>query len=196
MAYQVRKCHIWKWYNGSMKAWMNGELQCDDSSLIPPFKMKKPPVKAVFSYSYCLYCRRLEMLSRVCGICGKTHAVGEACPLASNRHKEYDRCRRNRDSASFYHSRQWRAIHDYVLHHANYIDQYAYAIEHVVKRGNLVHHIYPLREHPEMGTALGNLVCVSSESHNKIHTIYDKGESKKKKLQAKLQTIVESWGKG
>lgn len=135
------------------------------------------------------------MLSRVCGICGKTHAVGEACPLASNRHKEYDRCRRNRDSASFYHSRQWRAIHDYVLHHANYIDQYAYAIEHVVKRGNLVHHIYPLREHPEMETALGNLVCVSSESHNKIHSIYDKSEAEKKKLQAKLQTIVESWGR-
>ncbi len=47
-----------------------------------------------------------------------------------------------------------------------------------------------------MGTALGNLVCVSSESHNKIHAIYDKGETEKKKLQAKLQKIVESWGRG
>ena len=47
-----------------------------------------------------------------------------------------------------------------------------------------------------MGTSLGNLVCVSSESHNKIHAIYDKGEAEKKKLQAKLQKIVESWGRG
>lgn len=134
------------------------------------------------------------MLNRVCTICGKSHPVGQKCPLASIRHKEYDLYKRDSTSKAFYHSKQWKAIHDYVLHRANYIDQYAFAVEHVIKRGNLVHHIYPLKERPELGASFGNLICVSPESHNRIHNIYDKSETEKKKLQAKLQKIVESWG--
>ena len=136
------------------------------------------------------------MLNRVCTICGKSHPVGQKCPLASIRHKEYDLYKRDSKSKAFYHSKQWKSIHDYVLHRANYIDQYAFSVEHVIKRGNLVHHIYPLKEHPELGASFGNLICVSSESHNRIHNIYDKSETEKKKLQAKLYKIVTDWGRG
>lgn len=42
------------------------------------------------------------MIYKRCSRCGKRLEVGQTCECVKQRHKEYDRCSRDKDAAKFY----------------------------------------------------------------------------------------------
>lgn len=67
------------------------------------------------------------MLTRICAVCGRSVPQGNRCPCQMARHKEYDRGRRDKDKARFYHSREWQAVAAAVRARAGYADEVAKA---------------------------------------------------------------------
>lgn len=129
------------------------------------------------------------MLMRECPVCGKVHRQGERCPRAGMRQKEYDRDCRNRESASFYHSGQWKRIQALVKMVCHGLDMYAFYTEHRLAKGRIAHHIIPISQDPGRALDLGNLIYVSDSSHKKIHDAYSKSDDDKKLMQKKLFSI-------
>ena len=67
------------------------------------------------------------MLTRICAACGRLVTQGARCACQASRHKAYDRERRDKDKARFYHSREWRAVAAAVRARAGYADELAKA---------------------------------------------------------------------
>ena len=125
------------------------------------------------------------MLTRICPSCGRLVRQGEACPCQGKRHKAYDRERRDKDRAKFYHSREWRAVAAAVRARAGYADELAKAGGRLVP-GSAVHHIHPVSERPDLRLSMGNLIYVSARTHKAIHDAYDKSPQAKKEMQSRL----------
>lgn len=128
------------------------------------------------------------MLQRICGHCGRLVNQGATCSCGKNRHQEYDKHQRDKNRARFYKSRAWRLFAESVKARANGLDEYLLSKGQIVK-GNVAHHIYTTEERPDLKLSLGNLIYVSSATHNMIHNEYDKGVEYRKKMQAELQAI-------
>ena len=128
------------------------------------------------------------MLTRICTACGRIVPQGERCLCQTARHKEYDRGRRDRDKARFYHSREWQAVAAAVRARAGYADEVAKASGRLVP-GAIVHHIYPVDERPDLRLSLENLIFVSARTHKEIHDAYSKNPRAKKEMQARLIAI-------
>ena len=125
------------------------------------------------------------MLTRICTACGRIVPQGERCLCQTARHKEYDRGRRDRDKARFYHSREWQAVAAAVRARAGYADEVAKASGRLVP-GSVVHHIHPVGERPDLRLSMGNLIYVSARTHKAIHDAYDKSPQAKKEMQSRL----------
>lgn len=55
------------------------------------------------------------MIYKRCSRCGKRLEVGQTCECVKQRHKEYDRCSRDKDAAKFYSSASWKRMRQYIL---------------------------------------------------------------------------------
>lgn len=67
-----------------------------------------------------------------------------------------------------YKTKQWRDLRKYILARDGYLCQYykAYGKGRVAE---VVHHIYPAKEYPELFFNANNLISLSNEAHNKMH---------------------------
>lgn len=131
------------------------------------------------------------MLTRTCNICGRVHKVGEICPRAKQRHKEYDEFRRDEVATGFYKSRAWVKMASMIKERDHGLDQYELAINKKIVKGEMVHHIIPLEDGPDRRLDPGNLIYVSRKSHKRIHDTYQKGEKEKETLQKALFSVIE-----
>lgn len=133
------------------------------------------------------------MLLKMCR-CGRRVKQGEKCPCQKHRHKIYDGTRRDLSKRDFYRSWQWRKTTEKIKSRANGLDEYLLATKGLPVVGSTAHHIYPIDERPDLKTSLENLIFVSTNTHNKIHTEYTKGEKEKRELQKTLEAIVATAG--
>ena len=133
------------------------------------------------------------MLMRVCTICGGVHKQGEACPHSKKRHEEYDKTRRNKESAKFYHSSAWDIMRKVIKGKAHGLDEYQLAEGRIVK-GTLLHHIIPVEDDENKRMDPDNLIFIADKTHKFIHEEYKNGN--KIKMQKKLQNIVRMRGGG
>lgn len=122
---------------------------------------------------------------RICQQCRRRLRQGERCHCQKNRHRRYNRERRDAVKNQFYHSREWAKLVELVKARANGLDEYALA-QGRLEAGNTVHHIYTIDERPDLKAALENLIYVSARTHNKIHAEYNVDETSKKNMQARL----------
>lgn len=129
------------------------------------------------------------MLKKICAKCGKSLPKNESCSCEKLRHKLYNETRRDAEKNKFYNSEIWRKMTRIVKARAKGLDEYALS-QGYLETGNTVHHIYPLEERPDLKLSLDNLIFVSARNHNRIHKIYNRDETSKKKLQAKLTEII------
>lgn len=129
------------------------------------------------------------MLMRTCGICGGAHPVGTRCPQAKERHQEYDRSARNEERAAFYKGRPWRALRAAVMQTSKGLDMYALAVEHRIASADVVHHIEPVEERPDLALVVENTIALSNRSHNRIHAEYEKSEENREKMKKLLKKI-------
>lgn len=133
------------------------------------------------------------MLMKICEHCGKQYPAGEACPCQierrKSRHRQYDKSRRNKDAAAFYHSRAWTRIRQSVKARSNGLDELEWSRGHAVQ-GTLAHHIEPLEDAPDKALDIYNLVWVSAKTHEQIHAAYEKSDAEKKQMQQALRRAI------
>lgn len=130
------------------------------------------------------------MLTRTCNICGRVHKLGESCPKAKKRHKEYDEFRRDTIATGFYKSKAWVRMVSMIKERDHGLDQFELVINKKIVKGELVHHIVPLEDSPDRRLDPGNLIYVSRKSHRRIHDTYQKGEKEKEMLQEALFSAI------
>jgi 5-methylcytosine-specific restriction endonuclease McrA len=70
--------------------------------------------------------------------------------------------------AEFYNSRGWRNLADEVIV-ANHGECQMCKDSHILTRATLVHHVKPLREHPELAYDRSNLMPLCHDCHERIH---------------------------
>lgn len=81
-----------------------------------------------------------------------------------NRHKIYDSEQRDKSTDKFYHSDKWKNVRAQAMARAHGLCQ------DCLKRGllvnaEMVHHIKPLRDYPELGLDLNNLKPLCNRCH-------------------------------
>ena len=133
------------------------------------------------------------MLMKICAKCGKKNPQGVRCSCRNERHKVYNATRRGKDRNKFYHSVVWTRLIEMVKARANGLDELSLA-EGKFEVGNTVHHIYTVEERPDLKTSIENLIYLSAANHNRVHREYNRDETSKKILQAKLFGIVRLKG--
>lgn len=69
---------------------------------------------------------------------------------------------------SFYDSKRWLALRKQALVRDKYTDRYQMRYGKM-RNADIVHHIFPLKEFPEYGLCLWNLISVSKSTHNMFH---------------------------
>lgn len=84
----------------------------------------------------------------------------------------------------------WRKLRAAVKARANGCDEWELAKTGRIIPGELVHHIHPADECPDLRLSLHNLIFVTQENHNRIHTMYRQGRYAKENLIRELLTIV------
>lgn len=126
------------------------------------------------------------MIYKRCSRCGKRIEAGQTCGCRKQRHKEYDRLSRDKDSAHFYNSSAWKRMRQYILDKYDGIDVYSYILYGQIEPATTVHHIVELKDDKTQSLVEQNLIPVSSATHNIIHSAYDKSKSDKQAMQATL----------
>lgn len=118
-------------------------------------------------------------MKKICPRCKSVviDADKECCDRCSGkrieRHKEYDRFRRNQKATAFYHSTQWMRMADYIRQVQGGVDLWALAMHKQIVSDHLcVHHIVELSEDWSRRLDPDNLILVSSDSHAEIHARY------------------------
>lgn len=70
-------------------------------------------------------------------------------------------------NSNFYLSKRWKAKRKHILRLDKHKDKVAEMYGRT-QEGNIVHHIYPLSQHPEWALEDWNLITVSVGTHNKL----------------------------
>lgn len=133
------------------------------------------------------------MLYKICGRCGKKIKQKEQCKCKKSRHRVYDRGSRNKESASFYHSKAWKKLTKLCKLKANGLDLYELETNHRVVKGTLSHHIEELQDNRDRALDISNLIWISDKTHALIHKEYKKDEQSKRKMQRLLFSIIKKY---
>lgn len=94
-------------------------------------------------------------------------------------HQIYDKYKRNKKAKKFYDSDPWQKCRLLALQRDYYLCQSCLRNK-LITFANIVHHIKPLEDYPELALVLNNLETICLECHNKEHP--EKGGGMKKTL--------------
>lgn len=133
-------------------------------------------------------------LYKLCPHCGRRVLIGEKCDckavqeIEAAKQKRYDQVKRDRQAKKFYSSVRWQAMRNEVMAAAYGLDEVDWNIGQATK-GNVIHHIVPLRENPDRALDPYNLICLSAETHSYIHKLYNSNQ--KAEIQKQLFLLTE-----
>ena len=130
------------------------------------------------------------MLTYICLRCGREVEQGKKCDCMNRSRKEYESEGRRKEVRAFYDSAMWRKLRESIKARANGCDEYVLYTTGRIVPGYLVHHIYPADEYPAMRLLPNNLIYVSKDTHDWIHSVYRQGLDAKHELIKKLFRIV------
>lgn len=107
---------------------------------------------------------------------------------AKQRHKEYDRFRRDKRAAAFYHSPEWAHMAAYIRQAQGGVDLWALHEEQRIVNDDLcVHHIVELADDWSKRLAEDHLFLCSGRTHALIHKLY---RQDKAQTQTRLREIL------
>ena len=140
------------------------------------------------------------MLLKICK-CGKLIPQGQAmcedCRIrAKARHSEYNEKIRDRKTAEFYTSRDWRVCRDAALAHYDYLDIYDLYIHQRLTMAEHVHHIVELEDDWSRRFDLLNLIPLSHSNHSSISQLYKRDGATKARTQRLLAELICRWESG
>ena len=122
----------------------------------------------------------------------------EACAAKAagqqSRHMEYNKHRRNKKTAAFYVSSEWRKTRAETIRRFDGVDIYAFYVLHVIQTADMVHHVVEIEEDWNKRLDIANLLPLSNGNHGIISALYKKDEATKKQTQQLLYSIIaEHW---
>ncbi|AIQ69547.1 hypothetical protein PGRAT_19345 [Paenibacillus graminis] len=100
----------------------------------------------------------------------------------------YDRYKRDKTSRSFYKSTAWERAREQALIRDNHLCQHC-MMRHRLTLADMVHHIKPISEYPDLALVLENLLCLCNSCHNKVHGVGE-GEREPTPTSRKARFIV------
>lgn len=104
------------------------------------------------------------------------------------KNKRYDKKIRDKKSTEFYNSKEWIKTREYILGKYKGLDLYAFFIDKKIIYATTVHHIEELKENWSKRLDIGNLIPLSTSSHNRIHKMYEKD---KQRTQKQLKELID-----
>lgn len=137
------------------------------------------------------------MLTKLCK-CGAKIPLGDKlCKgCTANYHRAYDKHVRNVDAKNIYNSSQWRMLTAICKQRFDGIDVFEYYMTGKIIVGELSHHIIEVTEDTTLAYDIENLIYISEKNHQLIHSIYNKSNKEKKKLQTVLCEIKNRYLEG
>ncbi|OMF95085.1 hypothetical protein BK146_16590 [Paenibacillus sp. FSL R7-0333] len=82
----------------------------------------------------------------------------------------YDRYKRDKTSRSFYKSTAWEKAREQALIRDNHLCQHCFKRQRLTL-ADMVHHIKPISDYPDLALVLDNLLSLCNSCHNKEHGI-------------------------
>lgn len=137
--------------------------------------------------------------------CGKLIPQGvkqcDQCAAGSSqgtmsRHMEYNMYRRNKRTAKFYTSAEWRGLRQRIISLYDGVDIYAYYVQHRVMTADMVHHIVEVEDDWNMRLDGANLIPLSNTNHGIISALYAKDEASKRATQELLRELISKHWEG
>lgn len=138
-------------------------------------------------------CRCGAMIPQGIQLC---EACEEGGSGQQSRHMEYNRYRRNKKTAAFYVSNEWRGLRAYALALYDGLDLYAYYVQKKIMTADMVHHIVEIEDDWSLRLTVSNLFPLSNQNHGIISALYRKDEATKKQTQAQLEAIIRKHWEG
>lgn len=117
-------------------------------------------------------------------------ACTEGSSGQQSRHMEYNKYRRNKKTAAFYVSPEWRKTRAFALALYDGIDLYAYYVQHKIMTADMVHHIEEVEDNWSKRLTVSNLFPLSNQNHGIISALYKKDEATKRQTQQLLTGII------
>lgn len=116
----------------------------------------------------------------------------EAAAVTSqtSRHMEYNTHRRNKKTAAFYVSSQWRKTRALALQLYDGLDLYAYYVQRRIVTADMVHHITEIEDDWSQRLKVENLFPLSNTNHGVISALYRRDEATKRHTQEQLRAIL------
>lgn len=85
-----------------------------------------------------------------------------------DKHKQYDKYKRNQEAKSFYRSKSWLMCRHHILVRDNYLCQWCLKDRRIVP-ADVVHHIKELEDYPELALTASNLESLCHACHTRHH---------------------------
>lgn len=105
----------------------------------------------------------------------------------NNRLKDYDEIQRQR----FYSSKEWIKLRDVIRLHYFGIDIVEYYSTGRIVSGKVVHHILPIKDYWNQRLNKNNLIYLTEENHQRIHSRIEESKEEEKKVIKELFNIIE-----
>lgn len=123
----------------------------------------------------CPRCRKIiERTEKYCDVC------------TSRMNRDYDRYKRDKESQSFYESKEWRKLSKLIKSNYHGLDVYQFKVNKRLVYADTVHHIEEIKDNPSRKLDPSNLIPVSKGTHKSIHEAYKKDKTGTQKLLFKL----------
>lgn len=135
-------------------------------------------------YHKCKCGRLIPQELRRCPECEKKENESES------RHVEYNRRRRNKKTAAFYTSGEWRKVRALTLSTYDGLDLYAYYVQHTVETAEMVHHIVEIEDDWSRRLDITNLFPLNNKNHGIISALYRRDVATKRRTQEQLREIL------
>ncbi|KNE19662.1 HNH endonuclease [Virgibacillus pantothenticus] len=103
-------------------------------------------------------------------------------------HNLYDKYKRSKEDKKFLNSAAWIRCRTLALIRDHYLCQHCLRNK-IIKLAEMVHHIKPRDEYPELALTLDNLISLCNACHNKEHP--ERGGGKRKKTKKRKINVVE-----
>lgn len=128
--------------------------------------------------------------------CGKTISASlkrcDQCAATydSERHKLYDKHRRDKKSAAFYNSKPWKITSTDVRVRDHHMCQLCLSNKKF-KPVDVVHHIKELRDYPKLALIKSNLISLCAGCHRHVHVEYEKGDHQRGVMEKNLSNLIK-----
>lgn len=108
------------------------------------------------------------------------------------KYKHYKKYRRDKKEQSFYNSKQWKKLREFISVKYKGLCLWSYYIDESIILADAYHHIVPIKDDWNKRLDIYNIIPLSNRSHNMIHDMYKKDKEDTQRL---LVNLIWKWNK-